>query len=208
MAALALSVALLVSLTHFLSPRQGTGGGAPWRVRVGFLLMGTAFLLLETKSIIQFSLLFGTTWLNNSLVFLAVLVSILLANGCAALARGPLLVRVSSALLVLSCALAFWFPSSGLLSIANQPVRYLMASALIFAPLFLANLIFSAAFGRQRDAGTLLGWNFAGALLGGVLEYVSMLTGYTFLAGLVGALYLGTFVLLSSVLSQQQGEMP
>ena len=44
-----------------------------------FLLMGCAFLLLETKSIIQFSLLFGTTWLNTSLVFFGILASVLAA---------------------------------------------------------------------------------------------------------------------------------
>ena len=35
--------------------------------------MGAAFLLLETKSVVQFALLFGTTWFVNALVFLGVL---------------------------------------------------------------------------------------------------------------------------------------
>ena len=35
--------------------------------------MGAAFLLLETKNIVQFALLFGTTWFVNSLVFAGVL---------------------------------------------------------------------------------------------------------------------------------------
>src|SRR5207244_8475925 len=34
--------------------------------------MGAAFLLLETKSVVQFALLFGTTWLVNALVFAGV----------------------------------------------------------------------------------------------------------------------------------------
>ena len=41
--------------------------------------MGAAFLLLETKSVVQFALLFGTTWFVNALVFLGVLLSVLLA---------------------------------------------------------------------------------------------------------------------------------
>src|SRR5690606_28846382 len=41
--------------------------------------MGVAFMLLETKSVVQFALLFGTTWLVNSLVFLGVLLSVLVA---------------------------------------------------------------------------------------------------------------------------------
>src|SRR5947199_7343470 len=41
--------------------------------------LGMAFMLLEVKSLTTFSLLFGTTWLVNSLVFFAILSSVLLA---------------------------------------------------------------------------------------------------------------------------------
>jgi hypothetical protein len=41
--------------------------------------MGAAFLLLETKSVVQFALLFGTTWFVNALVFAGVLLSVLCA---------------------------------------------------------------------------------------------------------------------------------
>ena len=37
--------------------------------------MGAAFLLLETKNVVQFALLFGTTWLVNALVFAGVLLA-------------------------------------------------------------------------------------------------------------------------------------
>ena len=42
--------------------------------------LGAAFMLLETKAVVQLALLFGSTWLVNSLVFFTVLVMILLAN--------------------------------------------------------------------------------------------------------------------------------
>ena len=41
--------------------------------------MGAAFLLLETKNIATFALLFGTTWLVNAMVFAGVLVVVLAA---------------------------------------------------------------------------------------------------------------------------------
>ena len=41
--------------------------------------MGAAFLLLETKNVASFALLFGTTWLVNALVFAGVLVTVLAA---------------------------------------------------------------------------------------------------------------------------------
>ena len=44
-----------------------------------FLVLGVAFLLLETKSLVSFSLLFGTTWLVNAMSFFAILASVLLA---------------------------------------------------------------------------------------------------------------------------------
>jgi len=55
-------------------------GGAPTRMRryVDLFCMGAAFSLLETKNIVQFALLFGTTWFVNSLVFTGVLLSIYL----------------------------------------------------------------------------------------------------------------------------------
>src|SRR3954449_6326649 len=41
--------------------------------------MGAAFLLLETKNVATFALLFGTTWLVNALVFAGVLITVLAA---------------------------------------------------------------------------------------------------------------------------------
>ena len=38
--------------------------------------MGAAFMLLETKNIVQFALLFGATWFVNSLVSAGVLVAV------------------------------------------------------------------------------------------------------------------------------------
>ncbi len=41
--------------------------------------LGVAFMLLEVKSLTTFALLFGSTWQVNSLVFFAILTSVLLA---------------------------------------------------------------------------------------------------------------------------------
>ena len=42
-----------------------------------FFFLGAAFLLIETKSVVNFNLLFGSTWLVNSLVFAGILLSVL-----------------------------------------------------------------------------------------------------------------------------------
>ena len=54
----------------------------PYRRMTGFIdlfFMGAAFMLLETKNIVQFALLFGTTWFVNALVTAGVLVAVLAA---------------------------------------------------------------------------------------------------------------------------------
>ena len=149
--------------------------------------MGAAFLLLETKSVVQFALLFGTTWLVNSLVFGGILLAVLAAVEIArrfSLPRRDLLFGLLLAALVVA-----WFaPPSALLSLAPVP-RFAGGVALAFAPVFLANLIFAQRF-RDVGASTVaFGANLLGAMLGGVLEYLAVATGYRFLLVLVALLY-------------------
>src|SRR5207248_9747011 len=66
-------IAVIAVFLYRSSPRDEEGRQSGLFLRLAFIFMGVAFLLLETKSVIQFSLLFGTTWINNSLVFLSVL---------------------------------------------------------------------------------------------------------------------------------------
>lgn len=165
-------------------------------IRLAFLLMGSAFLLLETKSVVQFSLLFGTTWLNNSLVFLGVLSLVLVANWCAFLLRGTWVVPVAYVLLLASCLTSLIFPLGNLLHVTSLPLRFLAASLLTFSPIFFANLIFSVTFRDQPAPEQVFGWNLIGATVGGVLEYGSMALGYGALAWVVAALYAGVVALL------------
>ena len=55
------------------------GGTTIRRFSPHFFVLGAAFLLLETRSLVSFSLLFGSTWLVNALAFFAILASVLLA---------------------------------------------------------------------------------------------------------------------------------
>jgi len=54
------------------------------RINWHFFFLGAAFLLLEFQNISKMALLFGSTWLVNSLTISAILLLILLANGIAA----------------------------------------------------------------------------------------------------------------------------
>jgi hypothetical protein len=159
--------------------------------------MGTAFLLLETKSVIQFSLLFGTTWLNNSLVFLAILVLVLLANWAAAALRGDWILWPAYALVVGFALASVFYPLGNLLAWQNELARFVVASLFTFAPIFFGNLIFSVSFRHRKTAESLFGWNLLGATIGGMLEYTSMVFGYRSLAAIVAICYTLVLVFLS-----------
>jgi len=72
---------------------------------------------------------------------------------------------------------------------ANVFARYAVASALIFAPVFLANVIFSNSFRDTETADIAFASNLLGIMAGGMLEYLSMLFGYHALLWFVIAFY-------------------
>ena len=149
--------------------------------------MGAAFLLLETKSVVQFALLFGTTWFVNALVFTGVLLAVLVAIEISARwrARRPELLY---ALLLVALAVAWLVPLGGVLRLDAVP-RFAAACLLAFTPILIANVIFAQRFRTTRDSVTAFGANLLGAMLGGILEYASLVTGYRALLILVAVLY-------------------
>jgi hypothetical protein len=173
-------------------------------VKVAFALMGIAFLLLETKSVIQFSLLFGTTWLNNSLIFLAVLISVLAANWTVQWVKKARHLWVFYILLVVSALSTYAYPLHHLLEVKSLLLRFVLASLLTFSPIYFANLIFSLVFKDQTLPEHIFGWNLLGATFGGILEYCSMAVGYNFLSIVVVACYTLVFVLVLKAQRQWQ----
>jgi hypothetical protein len=153
--------------------------------------MGAAFLLLETKNVVQFALLFGTTWLVNALVFAGILLVVLAAVEVAD--RIELDPWYLYAALFGSLALAWMVPAASLLGLGAVP-RFTVAIALAFMPVFLANLIFAQRFKQAQTSAHAFGANLLGAMVGGVLEYASLVVGYRALIPLVGALYALSFI--------------
>lgn len=154
--------------------------------------MGAAFLLLETKNVVQFALLFGTTWFVNSLVFAGVLISIWLAVETARHVRLPRMPLLYLALLG-ALAAAWAVPQESLLSLSPVP-RFFAATALAFAPIFVANLVFAKRFAAVGSSTVAFAANLLGAIVGGLLEYLSLVTGYRFLLVVVAVLYGLAFV--------------
>src|SRR5215471_11036070 len=160
---------------------------------VDLALMGAPFMLLETKIVVQFALLFGATWFVNALVFAGVLVAVYLAVETARWVRLPR-PAVLYAALIAALALAWLVPQESLLGLPLVP-RFLAASALAFAPVFLANLVFAQRFSDVETSNTAFAANLLGAMVGGTLEYIALITGYHFLLIVIGVLYGFAFVI-------------
>jgi hypothetical protein len=142
--------------------------------------LGVAFMLLEVKSLTTFSLLFGSTWLVNSLVFFAILTSVFLA----------ILVNRRFKIKHIGLFYVLLFDILG-----NLAARYLLASVLAFAPVFLANIVFTNSFRDSEASDIAFASNLLGIMVGGGLEYFSMLFGYRMLLVLVIGFYTLAFLL-------------
>ena len=66
-----------------------------------------------------------------------------------------------------------------------------------FAPVFFANLVFAHSFRDTTTADMAFASNLLGAVVGGAIEYVALLTGYWWLLVVVGALYALAWLLAS-----------
>ena len=169
-------------------------GTSPGRLRpyTDLAFLGAAFLLLETRGVTRFALLFGTTWLVNALVFGGVLVGVLVAVEITRRLPRPPGRLTSYGLLAASLAVTAWVPTSWLLGLPVVP-RLLLAVATTFAPIVCANIVFAARFARTPDPTAAFAANLLGAIVGGCLEYLALLVGYPLLVGVAAVLYLGAF---------------
>lgn len=172
---------------------RATGGPLRKMARfVDLFCMGAAFMLLESKNIVQFALLFGTTWFVNSLVFAGVLLSIYAAVETARHLKLPRPTLLYGALLV-ALAISYVVPQGSLLDLPIV-LRFVAGAALAFAPIFVANLVFAQRFKAVATSTTAFGANLLGAIVGGVLEYLSLVTGFRFLLVVVAVTYGLAFV--------------
>ena len=134
--------------------RAGAPGRLPYRRMGGFVdlfFMGAAFMLLETKNIVQFALLFGTTWFVNALVTAGVLVAVY-----AAVEVSRHVVVRRPALLYAACSPRWsWRGRSrpGRCFRLSPLPRFVVAVIIAFAPIFLANMVFAQRFRDSGDSG-------------------------------------------------------
>jgi hypothetical protein len=185
---------LLILLVSLLAVRAVAGPYRRMRPYGDLFLLGVGFLLLETKSVTGFALLFGTTWVVNAIVFAGVLVAVLAAVEVTRRFRIPPL-PVMYGVLAAGLVLAWLVPNEWLLSLP-VPLRAVAAVVVAFLPIFAANVVFAKRFADSSDGTVAFGANLLGAMVGGCLEYLALLVGYQGLLIVAAVIYLGAFVLL------------
>ena len=150
--------------------------------------LGAGFMLLQTKGVVHMALLFGATWVVNSVVFFAILVMILCAN-LYVLAANPRNLKPCYALLVAVLFLNTFVPMDVFLSL--PPVMRITSSCfVVFVPVFFAGVIFASAFKESRRPDVDLGSNVAGIILGGLSEQLSLVLGFNHLLLVAAGYYL------------------
>jgi SAM-dependent methyltransferase len=181
----ALALVLVVSVVVVMFVLRGQGGTWSWQ----FFLLGAGFMLLETKSIIQFALLWGSTWVVASLAIASVLSMALVANYVVTKVevRRPWFVGLA---LVGLLALNFVIPV-GAIGFESRAVESVFYAVLMFSPILCAGLLFGSAIKRSTSVSRDYGTNLLGAMVGGVSEYLSLVTGFRTLLLLIALCYVG-----------------
>jgi spermidine synthase len=177
---------LALVLLLLFAPR---GRGRNWaRLLDGrMFFLGAGFMLIETKAVVQMALLFGGTWMVNSVVFFAVLVMILAANLFVLTFRPQRLWPYYVALLV-TLGLNAVVPLTSFLGL-DRWLQVAASCSLVFVPILFAGVIFTVSFQRTAEPDRAFGANIAGAMVGGLAEYSSMLLGFQYLVLVALAFY-------------------
>lgn len=157
-----------------------------------FWLLGAAFLLIEFKSVTEFALLFGTTWLVNALAISGVLFMALLAN-LLVLRTQRIKLGLIYLLLFLSLTISYLIPLEWFIALAPA-LRAVASMIFLSLPMFFAGIIFSESLRRAGETAHPLASNLSGSFAGGVLEYGSLLWGIKSMYLIAMVVYAGAWL--------------
>ena len=157
-----------------------------------FFFLGSGFLLIETKSITEMALMFGSTWIVNSFVIGSILIMVLLANYYTF--NFKVNMRISYLLLAVVIVMNYMIKPSSFLQ--NNILSKIFAMLIVSLPIFFSGLIFATSFKKVKDIHSAFGSNILGAVLGGSLEYSSLIFGIKSLYLIALTAYLFSFTLI------------
>jgi SAM-dependent methyltransferase len=152
-----------------------------------FFSMGAGFLLLETQVVSRLALYFGTTWQVNGIVIAAILSALLLANFVIEKQANPWPRSWTLIGILAGIACAYLVPLD---RIPGSAALVGTIAAGVFAiPLFFAGLLFASEFRAADSPAAALGANMLGAVVGGLLENLSLILGMKALLLVAALLY-------------------
>lgn len=171
---LLVAVVMPAVLTIITSPKKAEAGITPGEWGNMFFL-GNAFMLIETKSITQLSLLLGSTWLVSSIVILTILILAWLANLIVMKAkRLPLPLLYGGLFACLLIDYLWKVPDQ-----TTMPPFMVSAIASLIAcgPMFFGSMTFSTCFRNTKFPVQLLSANLLGVAFGGLTENLCLWSG-------------------------------
>ena len=169
--------------------------GAPASsIRWHFFFLGAGFMLLEAQIVSKMALLFGTTWLVNSIVIGGLLLLILAANALVGL-RPTYPTTIAYVGLFTTLVIGFIVPVRAIF-FASLSSRILASVFVLLLPVFFAGIVFIRGFARDGFSSDALGSNLLGAMVGGMLESASLWTGIRWLVVFAAALYVASWIAL------------
>ena len=174
---------LAFAVFNFLRRDQGV----EWR-QLAFFFLGVGFTLVESAAVARLALLFGAVWIVSAIVFFTALFMVFLAN-LSVWYRIAISQRVAWAGLLLLLLGNYLVSIEWLLSFGT-PLRLLLCFGLVGLPVYFSGICFSTLFEQERNMGSALGLNLVGAMVGGLLEYLSMLFGMRSIWLLAALVYL------------------
>ena len=184
-------VVVWICMKKMIRNTIGFGVLRDWK-NAHFFLLGAGFLLLETNAISKLSLLFGSTWVVNAVVISSFLIMALIANMI--VARMTISRWASYVLLVMAIAGSSIIPYD---RFTSSPAATVVAGLLIASPVFFSGLIFSGSFRDVISPAGTLGVNMLGAVLGGLLENLTMIGGTTAISILALLIYVASAIALN-----------
>ena len=152
-------ISLVLVLLCWLFLRQaGVHSGS---IRWHFFFLGAGFLLLEAQIVSKMALLFGTTWVVNSIVIAGLLLLIVASNLLVDLVpRIPFSLAYAG---IFATILFSYFIPLDKLFFPSLAAKMLAATLVLCLPVFFAGIVFIKSFAVDLFSGQMLGSNLFGA---------------------------------------------
>jgi spermidine synthase len=167
-------IAVIAATAIWFCVRRPSEGSVRTRFDRPMFFFGLAFLLLETKSVTEMNLVWGSTWLTSAVVFSSILIVIMLAT--LLMRWRPLPWTVGYAGLLVALIVNYVTPVHSILS-SSTLIKLLMSLLFVGTPIFFAAICFALLFRDAEATDLAYGWNVLGAVIGGLIEFFSMLIG-------------------------------